>query len=1078
MALVQWTASSGGDWLTAGDWSSGSAPGAGDDVQIEVPNVTVTVSTGTLQAASLTTSGSTLSVTGGTLTCLGTASIGGAYQQSGGLVLLDAGSTWALGASQTGGMLDQQAGLFQSNGLFAENGGTLVLGGQGGVFAAAVTQSAGSIQLAGGVLTSSTSFAQTGGTLSLQGNAVFAGALSQSGGGTISQTGGLLTDNGTYTQAGGNLLLGGQGALFNGAVTVNSGAITLSNGLFTANQSYTQSGGTLLLGGGGAVFHGPVVQTGGSIVLNVGQLTSYGSFLENGGSLSLGYLGGVFNALTLQSGTISSSAAVLQVYGAFVQTGGTLTSLGRDVTLGGSFSQAAGSTIAIASGALQLEGSGSLAGTISGNGTLLVQSGTTTLASGVVLSVPTVEVTGGKLVLAANTAIAKAFADYGSSSVIALNGYTLTVTGTSSLDGDLAGRGTLVAAGGGQINGLSLDGTTVLDLTSSLNETGSISLGQASGSRAQLDIAKGGQLRITGNFNTYDSSYNGTLNNAGTLAKTGGSGQANILTNLLSSGTIGVGIGTLACGGPTASFGGTVSGAGTLALTGGQDSFAKGLALKIGHLLMAQSNEQLTLANSLTYAGEWSQAGGTLWLNSTGMVLGLTGQAGLDGGLITGSGTLALSAGSHADIGAIDIEGTATLDVSGAVNQTSSVGLGQQQGSAASLIIESTAVWKLENNASLGGSPNASLNSNGTVVNNGLLETLNGSQNSNIVGTLDNAGTLSVGNSTLTLYGGGVLGGTIAGHGALDLQGNYVLASGLALSAGTLGLQSGTVTLAGNLADANIWAQSGGTLQLGGNTLTLSGTTSLEGGMISGPGTVRASGPTVLGDYTEVSLGTLVAGGATDQIGDITVGDYSPIYGGSPGGGTQPPSQATLQIASGATYRLDDTVGIAGNGTLSVAGTLSALGGGQAVVGPFVTDNGAILGNSAQLRFLGSVSGTGSLVVGASGTLDFAGSVAASNTVSFTGGTGALLLEDPTPGTSALGFGASIAGFQSGDVIELANMSTTLSRVTDALNAAGTVLSISDTSGDSASLTFATPQGIGSFHLGIGTHGDLAIFHN
>ena len=1074
MAVIQWNASGSGDWLTAGDWSGGTVPGATDAVQIDVPNVTVTVSTGTLQAASLTTSGSTLSVSGGTLTCLGTASIGGAYQQSGGLVLLDAGSTWALGASQTGGTLDQQAGLFQSNGRFAENGGTLVLGGVGGSFAAAVTQSAGSIQLDGGVFTSSTSFAQTGGMLSLQGNAVFAGALSQSGG-IIDQTGGLLTDNGTYLQGGGALLLGGQGASFNGGVTFNSGSITLSNGLFTANQSYTQGGGTLTLGGGGAVFHGAVVQTGGAIVLNVGQLVSYGSFLENGGSLNLGYLGGLFNALTLESGTINSQAAVLQVDGPFAQTGGTLTALGRDVTLAGSFAQGAGGTLDVASGVLQLEGSGSLAGTISGNGTLLVQSGTTTLASGVVLSVPTVEITGGSMVFAANTSIGKTFAEYGG--VVALGGNTLTVTGTSSLDGDLVGRGTLVAAGGGQINGLTLDGTTVLDIASTVNQTGNISLGQVTGSRSQLDIAKAGQLRIAGNFATYDASSNGTLNNAGTLAKTGGSGQATIFTNVLSTGTVSVGIGTLAFGGPMATFGGTVSGAGTLALTGGQDSFASGLALKIGHVLMGQGNEQLTLGNSLTYAGEWSQAGGTLWLNSAGMVLDLTGQAAVGAGLITGSGTLALSAISHTNLSGADIEGSATLDVSGMVNQTSSVGLGQQQGSDASLIIESTAVWKLENNASLGGSLNAPLNENGTITNNGLLEKLNGSQNSTIAGTLYNAGTLSVGNSTLTLNGGGILGGVITGHGALDLQGSYTLASGLVLSDGTLGLQSGTVTLAGNLAEASSWAQSGGTLQLGGNTLTLSGTTSLEGGMLAGPGTVLSDGPIILGDYTAISLGTLVCAGAADQIGDITVGDYSPITGGTPGGGTQPPSLATLQIASGATYRLDDTVGIAGNGTLTVGGTLTALGGGQAVIGPFVTDNGVILANSVQLRFLGSVSGTGSLVVGASGSLDFAGSVAASNTVSFTGGTGSLLLEDTTPGPSVLGFSASIAGFQSGDVIELANISTNQSRVSDALNAAGTVLTVSDTYGDSASLTFAAPQSIGSLHLGIGTHGDLAIFH-
>jgi hypothetical protein len=995
MALVMWTSSSNGDWLTAADWSTGAVPGATDDVQIEVPSITVTLSTGTLAANSLTTSGSTLSVGGGTLSVTGTATVGGAYSQSGGTVALGNTSTWALGATQTGGLLHQVAGQLIAGGAFAESGGTLQLAGQG---------------------------------------------------------------------------------IFNAALTLGSGTITAA-GQLISNQALSQSGGTLFLGGG-ATLHGTAVQTGGLMELGAGSLLSYGAFTEAGGDLALYDQGATFNTLTLQSGTIASFAAVLQVDGAFAQTGGVLNALGRDIDLAGGFTQAASTTIDVQSGTLALQSTGSLAGTVSGAGSLVVQSGTTTLAAGVVLSLPTVAVRGGMLALAADTTLAGAFANYGSNGVLAMQGHTLTVSGTSALDGEISGRGTLVAAGGGQLNGLSLDGTSVLDITSSVNQTGNMTVSGATGSRAQLDIAKAGHLRIAGNFSIFDQSANGLLDNAGSLAKTGGSGLATIYTNVISTGGLAVNIGELAFAGPTDSIGNSVSGAGTFAVTAGQATFSKGLKLTVGHVLLAQGNEQLTLAGSISYAGEYSQAGGTLWLNGPGVTLTTTGQTGLDGGLLTGSGTLVTTAASHVNISAIDLEGSATLDVSGTVVQTTSVGVGQQQGSAAGVIIEAGAVWKLENNSSLGGTPNAPLNENGTIINDGVLEKLNGSANSDISGTLVSTGTLSVGNSTLTLYGSGTLGGTVSGKGALDLRGSYTLASGLALSAGKLGIGTGAaVALGGNLADANSWAQSDGTLLLGGNTLTLSGATSLEGGTLVGPGSVLARGATVLGDGEAISQGTLAVSGQTDQVGDITVGDYSPL-GGFPNGGTQPPSAATLQIAAGSTYKLDDSVNIASNGTLSVAGTFTALGGTLSSIGPSVVDNGTILANSAQLRFLGPVSGAGGLSVGAGGTLDFAGSVAASNTVSFTGGTGALFLEDPVSGNTALTFGATIAGFQSGDVIELANLSANTSLVSLSLNGAGTVLSVTDTSGDSASLTFSTAQTLSSFSLGLGAHGDLAVFHS
>jgi hypothetical protein len=139
-----------------------------------------------------------------------------------------------------------------------------------------------------------------------------------------------------------------------------------------------------------------------------------------------------------------------------------------------------------------------------------------------------------------------------------------------------------------------------------------------------------------------------------------------------------------------------------------------------------------------------------------------------------------------------------------------------------------------------------------------------------------------------------------------------------------------------------------------------------------------------------------------------------------------------------------------------------------------VIDTGSILAGSANLRFLGAVSGSGSLVIGAGGSVDFAGTVASSITVSFATGTGAMLIEDQT-GTDL--FGGLVAGFQSGDVIEFANLSTNMSTDTLVLTGGGTIATITDTGGDSASLTFTTAQSSSSLSLGLGAHGELALFH-
>jgi hypothetical protein len=967
------------------------------------------------------------------------------------------------GGTQTGGILASNDQL-TVQAAFAEKGGTLNISGQGAVFDAAFTQSAGTIALSGSELTSETSFAQSGGVLDLGSTSVFDGSLSQTSFATIDETGGLLTGNGSFLENGGTLVLGGNGAVFNGAITFDAGLIEGANGQFTSNYSYTQAAGSLDLFGNGGVFHGPVSQSGGLIALFSGSLVSYGSFTESGGTLQLGDFGGTFNALTLESGAITSTAPTLQVNGVFSQTGGRMVFDGRDTTLAGPFSQTGG-TIIVQSGALQLEGSGTLAGTITGAGKVLVQGGSTVISTTAVLGTAGIEVASGTLSFNGNETIKQVYTQYGT---LAMGAHTLTLAGFASLDGEVAGASTVAVDGGGVFNGLSLDGTSRLYLASQVNQTGNISLGNATGSRTDLVIEKDGRLRMAGSFNVYDQSGNGTLTNAGNLLKTGGSQTGALFTNVTSTGTIGVNVGTLEFQGPSNAFGGTISGAGTFALGGnGQTSFAAGLSLTVHRVLLEMNAPgQLTLTHSLSYANEWSQQSGTLWLDGAGVVLTTGGPTGLDGGMVTGSGVLVTTANAAVNVDGIDFEGTATLNVYGKANETGSSSFGAQVGAAVSLNVESAATWTLENNANLGGA-------NATITNDGVVQKLNGSANSTITGDFINAGTLEVANSTLTLSGSGTLGGTLTGGGQLALNGNYLLASGLAVSAGEIDIVGGVTSFGENLTDSGIWAQSGGSIALDGFTLTLAGLTTLEGGALNGLGTAVAKGATTIGDNFVVSLGTLAIAGQANQVGDITVGDLP----NPPQGGTLPPSLATLQIDAGATYTVDDSNNISSNGTLAVAGTLSMQGGGQSVIGPSVVDTGTILAKSAALRFVGPVTGSGSIVIGAGGSLDFAGSVAASTTVSFAAAGGSIFLEDSAPGTNALTFNGSIAGFSANDFIEFANLNQNPGDISLALNSAGTVATISDTNGNSANITFTTAQSMSSLAIGVGSHGDIALFH-
>ena len=1058
MTQLSWNTSKSADWTTAADWTGGVVPGAADDVTIAVAGATVSVSTGQQAANSITTTSSVLSITGGTLAVGSAVNLHGAFAQSGGVMTLAGqGGNFFGAASLTGGALDLLAGTLTAGSGFTVAGGTLSLAGQGATFAGPLTIGSGLITLLNGSLTTQGSVSQTGGTVALASQADFAGTVTLSAGLMELQAGSLLSTSG-FTVSGGTLDLAGQ-AIFDGGLTLSAGAIDLQSGALTANGGFTQSGGSLTLGLQGGTFNGASTLTAGTISSQ--YLLSTGGFLQTGGQLLLSGTGAVFNANLVQTGgLIRADTGTISLYG----------------------------------------GSNSMSGTIAGAGTLLEAggvlglNGTTTLGSATVLSIGKVSVTSGVLALvqtgAPYTLSYGGYLSVTSAGTLSLGGNTLTLAGRAQLSGDLTG-GTVLADGGGQLNGLVLDNSAMLDVNSAMiltalsNSPGLVTLKADS----QITIAAGGSLKLTGNDTINDANNNATITDNGLLARVGGAGAAVIMPsfNQSSTGSIAVGLGTLDFSGANNSFNGSISGAGTFSLGASSngslssDSFGASVSLATGGFVLTGLNTQLSLYNNLSYGGSWDQSGGVFLLGYQGqtLTLNLNGNVVLDGGVIkSSSGTIATTglvnlSNSPPSPNGIAIEGFTNFIVAGLAEQDAQIQLGAASSSKPTATILHGASWLLEDGASINGAY-------GMLVNNGTLQKYNGSSAGTIQSDLINNGLITVAASTLVLDGSGSLGGAsglgaISGAGQLALEGSgtYLLSAGMALTVAQVlidntpqGPQASVVALATTVSGGKtltaltyggVWAQHGGTLQLDSDTLTLKGTTALDGGIIAGPGTLVTAGALTLGGSPNLQL--TVNGSAVlditksaEQSTDITVGGL-----------------ATLAVAKGATLTQDDTANILGTGTLSVAGSMVVNGTGFEQIDPSAVVTGAIKLQHGELSFLGGVSGTGSLVVQAGARLDLMGSVASSDTINLSAGGASLLIGD------AAAFSGVISGFSSGDFIEISALAS--GGISTSLDATGKLLTIADSAQHTYTIQFAQAQTASSIVLADGPHGYIGVYH-
>jgi hypothetical protein len=344
-ATVHWINSAGGDWGTAGNWSTGHVPGPDDDVILDVTATpTITHSAGTDTIHSLTSAGNnTLVVTGSTISLLTTSTLNGplsltnAQFGGGGTISgpgdlnIDGGLSWVsgymVGPGQT--FLNSNATLSGNTDTFFNPRG--LAGRTLNNSATATWTEAGALIIrSGGVwnnLAGSTFLIQ--GDATLDSSSVFqspgrfnnAGLLQKMGSSGTTTIGLAVNNTGVVDVETGTLSLGG---------SPNSSGSAASSGAYTV-----AAGATLGFSGNTDLFPASSVSGDGNVTFTGGTTYEQGSYAITGNTL---VAGGTVNfendlhlpQLTLSSGALSGAGTVT-VDGPLSWTGGSMTGPGTTV---------------------------------------------------------------------------------------------------------------------------------------------------------------------------------------------------------------------------------------------------------------------------------------------------------------------------------------------------------------------------------------------------------------------------------------------------------------------------------------------------------------------------------------------------------------------------------------------------------------------------------------------------------------------------------------------------------------------------------------------------------------------------
>jgi autotransporter-associated beta strand protein len=850
-------------------------------------------------------------------------------------------STFSLtGASNYGGATTVSGGVLNirsATALGSTSSGTTVANG-------AALQIQGGIAVGTEALTlNGSGIASDGALRNISGNNSYAGAITFASASTIASDAGTLT-------LGGGIVNGGFAVTFGGSSNVTASGVISGTGALIKNGS-----GTLTLSNGLNSFSGGSTLNGGTVVVISGSLgaTTLGTTI-NAATLEAAATFATPRNFTLGSGTSTIMVDPTQIYtvsGIFTGTG----ALNKT-----------GTGTLILSGANTYTGATNISAGILREGTanVITDTSAVTVASGATYDLNSFSETIGSLAgggtVTSSAAGALTLIAGGDNTSTLFSGVLQDASGAISFT--KAGSGTLTLTGANTYSGATVVSAGVLDIESSsgLGTTaGGTTVNSGAVLQLQLNITVGAEaLTLNGSgISSYGALRNLSGNNsfAGTITLGSAStiySDAGTLT--LSGGIVNGGF-TATFGGPSSiAASGVISGTGAFSKTGagttvvsGSNTYTGSTTISAGMLQVNTNNALGTVASGTTVSN-----GAALKLNgvnySTAEALTLNGSGISNGGALTNSGTSTFA-------GAINIATNATISAGGGtLNLTGGVAK-----NGTTLTIAGGGTVNITTNGITGGSPNSDLVIDGTTL------VLNAANSYNGPTTIQNTGTLRLGNSNvlptspqtpLTVNTSSVFDLASRSDAVASLSGDStaIVKNSTLSTTSTLTINPGSgvsTTFAGVIAGTNGGTQGNVTLQkTGGGELILTGMNTYSGATTIGGGTLTAASSSggALGSTSSIvvnSGGTLLLGTANDQInnaatvtlngGTLNKGNVSEGTAGSVGMGalTLTASGSLIDFGTGTVGVLTFASFAPGIYTLLVdnwTGTVAQQGGGSA----------------------------------------------------------------------------------------------------------------------------------------------------
>jgi hypothetical protein len=444
-------------------------------------------------------------------------------------------------------------------------------------------------------------------------------------------------------------------------------------------------------------------------------------------------------------------------------------------------------TIQIATGAIAFNNGLNNTGTITGNGTIVIN-GATTLASGSIVKIANLDLFNtGSLTVKGALQYAGVFNDSSNGTdnlILSATASKLTLTGASNTiagsfgAANIDGAGTLINQGTIAIANAVVNNTVSFQNNGTVNQTGTVQIGGGDGHVASIVNETGKVWNFTAGQTLSSGTATGShFDNHGTMNITGGTGtaQMNVQFNNLAAGTVNIATGALAIGNVFENTG-TIKGTDLVLTSGSQTTLNDGTVLAVDRIDVL-SNAVVTLTANMNYAGTFNDASnGTDTINLQNKNLTLNGASSFSSvvgsDIITGSGTLKIAHNSNFDGGNIIIGGTANLDLAANITVDANLQIGDGSANAASATLETGMTYNLTTDTGLSrGTSDASV-----FTNHGTFEKTGGGGTSVVSVDFVNNGTITVTSGTLEFLAGTLINsGTINGTKTVDSNGNIFI---------------------------------------------------------------------------------------------------------------------------------------------------------------------------------------------------------------------------------------------------------------------------------------------------------------